>query len=90
MAEERRFTFRPDISLGHVISFGTVMFCAAVAWGVQTSRVDALVERITKSENKAAAHDTLINEMNMKLTRIDEKQDVLKDALKEIKDSLKK
>jgi hypothetical protein len=62
---------KPEISLGHLITVGTVIVSIALAWG-------NLDGRVTATEKTATQHDAAIRELSSQ-------QDTMRDTLTEIR-----
>lgn len=82
--------FDNRISLGHLITVGTLAATVAMAWGDVTSRTENLAERVAASGAAIAANEHRIRIVEQASARQDERMSLILDGLRKIETKLEK
>lgn len=74
-----------QISVGNIISAGTILVLVSVQWGFNDSRMAHAEDRLNRVEQEYKGLDATVRDMDRKLTIIDVKQQQQIDQQKDIK-----
>lgn len=82
--------FDNRISLGHLITVGTLAVSVALAWGDVTSRTENLAERAAGASSALTAHESRIRAVEQTSARQDERMTLILDGIRKIETKLER